>query len=55
MKAYIPALCLLLLTSCTYSITMVHTDGTATDVVDTNQTPKTDVSPEITVPASIVP
>lgn len=40
----------LALTSCTYSITMVHTEGTATDVVDetaTNQ-PSTSVTVPIT-------
>jgi len=39
--------------SCTYSITMVHTEGQATDVVDeTNtNTPSTSVS----VPVSVVP
>lgn len=29
--------CLLLMTSCTYSITLVHTEGTASDVVDETQ------------------
>lgn len=39
-----------LLSSCSYSITMVHTQGEATDVVDetTSNTPTTSVS----VPAS---
>ncbi len=32
------ALCLLM-TACTYSITMVHTSGQASDVVDEAQTP----------------
>lgn len=40
------------MTSCTYSITMVHTDGTASDVVDetASNTPSTSVS----VPISAV-
>ncbi len=37
------------LVSCTYSITMVHTSGTASDVVDEQQSPSTDVSPDIKV------
>lgn len=41
------------LTSCTYSITMVHTQGEATDVVDetASNTPSTSVSPNISIPA----
>jgi len=37
---------LLSLTGCTYAITMVHTEGTATDVVDetATNTPSTSVS-----------
>lgn len=38
------------LCSCTYSITMVHTEGQATDVVDEQQTPSTKVSPTLTIP-----
>lgn len=34
---------LLLLTGCEYSITMVHTEGVAKDVVDENQTASPDV------------
>lgn len=41
------------LTGCTYSITMVHTEGQATDVVDSTatNTPSTSVS----IPVSVVP
>lgn len=37
--------------SCTYSITQVHTEGTATDVVDETATnsPSTSVSPDISI------
>lgn len=44
----------LLLTACTYSITMVHTEGEATDVVDetATNTPSTSVTPTISIPAS---
>lgn len=39
-----------ILNACTYSITMVHTEGTATDVVDetATNTPSTSVSVPIT-------
>lgn len=41
-----------LLASCTYSITMVHTEGTATDVVDetSSATPSTSISPVFSTP-----
>ena len=42
---------LALLSSCTYSITMVHTEGQASDVVDEQQTPSTTVSPTVSIPA----
>lgn len=43
---------LLALTSCTYSITMVHTEGQATDVVDETATNSPDVSPTVSIPAT---
>lgn len=39
------------LTGCTYSITQVHTQGTATDVVDETATPSTSVTPTVSIPA----
>jgi hypothetical protein len=52
MKLICVVMCVLL-TGCTYSITMVHTEGQATDVVDetSSATPTTSVS----VPVSVVP
>lgn len=40
--------------ACTYSITMVHTEGTATDVVDetATNTPSTSVTPTVSIPAA---
>ena len=46
-------LCALLL-GCTYSINMVHTEGSASDVVDETQTPTADVKPVISIPASVI-
>lgn len=43
-------ICPLYLSSCTYSITMVHTEGNASDVVDEQQTPSTDISPDVSLP-----
>jgi len=41
---------LLLLSSCTYSATLVQTGGKSADVVDEQQTPSTTVSPHINLP-----
>ncbi len=40
---------LIFLSSCTFSVTTVHTQGEASDVVDENQAP--DVKPNIQIPA----
>lgn len=40
------------LTSCTYSITMVHTEGQASDVVDETQTNTPDVKADVSIPAA---
>lgn len=37
------------LPSCTYSISMVHTEGVATDVIDQTQDASPNVSPDIEV------
>ena len=42
----------LIVCSCTYSITMVHTEGAASDVIDENQRADPTVSPTLTVPVS---
>jgi hypothetical protein len=49
----IALLYLLTLSSCTYSITMVHTAGTASDVVD--ETASATPSTSVTVPVSLIP
>ena len=49
---------LIVLTGCTnISITVVHTQGMADDVVDSEQSPSTQatVSPNVTIPASVIP
>ncbi len=48
MKYIIPLL--VILQSCTYSINMIHSEGSASDMVDENQTATPNVSPTITVP-----
>ncbi len=43
---------LAILTSCSYNISMAHTQGTAEDVIDDNasNTPTTDISPNLNIP-----
>jgi hypothetical protein len=36
--------------SCTYNVSMAHTSGQASDVIDDNQTPTATVSPTLDVP-----
>lgn len=42
---------LLFLASCTYSINMIHSEGSASDMIDEEQIPSADISPDITIPA----
>lgn len=46
-------LCLMviLLSSCTYNISMAHTEGTATDTIDDTASNQPNVSPNVTIPA----
>lgn len=39
----------LFLSSCTYSINMIHSEGSATDLIDENQ--KADANPNLNIPA----
>lgn len=41
----------MMLTACTYSINMVHSNGTATDVIDETDTPTATTSVEVPVKA----
>ena len=43
------------LTSCTYSITMVHTEGSASDVVDEEQGADPNISPKVSLPMGAIP
>ncbi len=46
---------LTLLSGCTYSINMVHTEGMANDVVDEEQQASPVVSPNVRLPAVSIP
>lgn len=41
---------LLLLTSCNYTVSMSHSEGKATDVIDNNSQADADISPELDLP-----
>ena len=51
MKKTMLFLAMLALSGCTYSITMVHTEGTASDVVDETSSPTSTISPNVKIPA----
>ena len=40
----------IILFGCTQNITCVHTQGTAEDVVDTDQSPKNDIKADLEIP-----
>lgn len=44
----------LILSGCTYSINMIHTQGQATDVVDENLRSDADVTPTFSTSASAI-
>lgn len=46
------ALIPILLKSCTYNVSMAHTQGTANDVIDDTSSNTPNVSPAITIPVS---
>lgn len=43
-----------LLCGCTMSVNQVHTEGTASDVVDEQQEASPDISPTLSIPANLV-
>lgn len=45
---------LLLLTSCAFSVNLIHTEGKASDVIDENQTAKPDISTAISLPLKAI-
>lgn len=49
MRKFLPFLCIL--TGCTYSINMLHTEGSATDLIDETLSTRPDVSTSVTIPA----
>ncbi len=49
---YLPLL--LLLSSCSFNISMAHTEGTATDTIDDTQKTDAVVSPKVTIPVKAI-
>lgn len=52
-KASLLAMCLCL-NSCTYSINLIHTEGTATDMIDEVSTPTANISPNLNIPVKAI-
>ena len=48
-------LSLICLSSCTYTISMVHTQGEASDVIDETSSASAKVDPQVNIPASVLP
>jgi len=46
---------LVALSSCTYTISMVHTQGQASDVIDETSSASAKVDPVVNIPASVLP
>lgn len=46
------SLIILSLTSCSYNISMAHTEGTATDIIDDAASNTPDIKPVLTIPAT---
>lgn len=44
-------LSVLIFTSCTYNISLIHTEGSASDVIDNNQDASPDVKADLSIPA----
>jgi hypothetical protein len=44
----------IMISSCTLSVNMVHTEGEASDVVDETQSNEPNVSPDISVPVGAI-
>jgi len=55
MNKYLESMLIMLtLTSCQYSINMVHSQGESSDAVDQQQESAADVSPTVSIPASVI-
>jgi uncharacterized protein YcfL len=52
MKALISIISTLMLVGCTQTVTMIHTEGQADDIVDDTSSVSPNIAPEITVPIS---
>lgn len=52
MLGFIALFIFIAFTSCTISMNMVSTEGTATDIIDETQAPTNDVKADVSVPVS---
>jgi hypothetical protein len=51
-KLFISVITCLMLNSCTFNMSMAHTQGTATDVIDDTASNTPNIAPTVTVPVS---
>ncbi|HXN74964.1 MAG TPA: hypothetical protein VN855_00545 [Candidatus Acidoferrum sp.] len=42
--------CLMFCSGCTFNISMAHTEGSASDVIDDTQAPTNDIAPQLQIP-----
>lgn len=54
MKTVLCLVMCLVCTACTYNVSMAHTEGTATDTIDDTQSNTPDISPTVSIPASVI-
>lgn len=53
MKRILTLAMLLCMTACTYNITMAHTEGTASDLIDDSDTPTANVTANVPITPGI--
>lgn len=49
-----PIVAILIFSSCTYTVSLVHTQGEASDVIDETSSASAKVDPTLTIPASLI-
>lgn len=53
MKFLTIPICAMIFSACTYNVSMVHTEGTASDVIDETTSNEPNVSPNISIPSPL--
>lgn len=53
MKKYLVFLLPLIFTGCTYNVSVIHSEGQASDLIDATQEAKPDISPTVSIPSPL--